>query len=254
MTSTTTPETEPASAPSAAAAPGDEKMWTARFRGAAMRAFPPGKLLPDRQPSYVASWIYVFGVLTVAALVVIIASGVLLVWKGPSWWHVSKVGLFANSIHLWSVELFFFFMVIHLWGKFFMAAWRGRRRATWMTGVICFLVSVGAAFTGYISQQNFDSQWIATQAKDGLNSVGIGAFFNVLNFGQMLLWHVLLLPVVVSIIVAVHVLLVRNRGVVHPIAVRVPGAGRSIGATPPPVSSGDTEPGVTADFTPEEGR
>ena len=68
-------------------------------------------------------------------------------------------------------------------------------------GSITFAVSIGAAFTGYLSQQNFDSQWISTQAKDGLNSVGIGAFFNVLNFGQMLLWHVLLLPVAVGVLI-----------------------------------------------------
>jgi hypothetical protein len=30
--------------------------------------------------------------------------------------------------------------------------------------------------------------------KDGLNAVGIGAYFNVLDPGQMLLWHVMLLP------------------------------------------------------------
>ena len=34
-------------------------------------------------------------------------------------------------------------MVVHLWGKFFMAAWRGRRTATWITGVVAFLVSIG---------------------------------------------------------------------------------------------------------------
>jgi len=198
--------------------PGDEKMWTARLRGWAVRAFPPGKLLPDRQPSYVASWVYVFGVLTLAAFFVILGSGVVLVWRGPAWWHVSTVGLFFNSIHLWSVELFFFFMVLHLWGKFFMAAWRGNRTLTWMTGVVSFLASIATAFTGYLSQQNFDSQWISTQAKDGLNSVGVGAFFNVMNFGQMLLWHVLLLPVAVAVIVALHLLMVRHRGVVRPMA------------------------------------
>jgi quinol-cytochrome oxidoreductase complex cytochrome b subunit len=197
--------------------PGDEHMWTARLRRASLRALPPGKLLPDRQPSYVASWVYVFGVLSLAAFVVILASGVVLILKGPSWWHQSTTGLFFNSIHLWSVELFFFFMVLHLWGKFFMAAWRGKRAWTWMTGVIAFLLSIGAAFTGYLSQQNFDSQWISTQAKDGLNAVGVGAFFNVLNFGQMLLWHVLLLPVAVAVLVGVHLLLVRHRGVVRPI-------------------------------------
>jgi ubiquinol-cytochrome c reductase cytochrome b subunit len=138
--------------------------------------------------------------------------------EGPTWWHLSRVGLFVNSMHLWSVELFFFFMVIHLWGKFFMAAWRGRRRATWVTGVLAFVVSIAAAFTGYLSQQNFDAQWIGTQAKDGINATGAGAYFNVLNFGQMLMWHILLLPLVVGFLVVVHVLLVRRRGVVPPFA------------------------------------
>jgi ubiquinol-cytochrome c reductase cytochrome b subunit len=196
----------------------DSDEWTARIRGAAVKAFPPERLLPDRQPAYVASWIYVFGVLTLSALAVVLLSGAALALEGPTWWHLSSVGLFVNSTHLWSVELFFFFMVIHLWGKFFMAAWRGRRRATWVTGGIAFLVSVGTAFTGYLSQQNFDSQWISTQAKDGINSTGAGAFFNVLNFGQMLMWHILLLPLILGLFVVVHVLMVRRRGVVPPFA------------------------------------
>jgi len=181
-----------------------------------VRAFPPEQALPDRQPAYVASWIYVFGVLTVGALLVVIATGTLLVLEGPLWWHSSWVGHFVNSLHLWSVELFFFFMVIHLWGKFCMAAWRGRRALTWITGAVAFISSIGAAFTGYVVQTNFDSQWISSQAKDGLNSVGIGAWFNVLNTGQMLLWHVMLLPLVVGIITVLHVVMVRRRGVVPP--------------------------------------
>jgi ubiquinol-cytochrome c reductase cytochrome b subunit len=86
-----------------------------------------------------------------------------------------------------------------------------------MSGAITFLISIAAAFTGYVSQQNFDAQWIATQAKDGLNSTGIGAFFNVLNFGQMYTYHVLLLPVVVIALVSAHILLVRRTGIVPPL-------------------------------------
>ncbi|HXE46315.1 MAG TPA: cytochrome b N-terminal domain-containing protein [Conexibacter sp.] len=193
-----------------------DRMWTTRVRERAVGALPPEKLLPDRQPAYVASWIYVFGVLTLAALVVILASGVVLGLKGPAWWHLTGIGRFFNGIHLWAVELFFFCMVIHLWGKFWMAAWRGGRARTWVSGAVTFLVGVGAAFTGYLSQQNFDSQWISTQAKDGLNSVGIGAFFNVTNFGQMYTFHVLLLPTVVLGLVVWHILLVRRHGVVPP--------------------------------------
>jgi quinol-cytochrome oxidoreductase complex cytochrome b subunit len=202
----------------AADLPEDAGQWSAKLRHAAVEALPPQRLLPDRQPAYVASWIYVFGVLTLAALAVVILTGMALAIFGPTWWHTSSTGLFINSLHLWSVEVFFFAMVVHLWGKFFMAAWRGRRRATWVTGVVSFVVSVGAAFTGYLSQQNFDSQWISTQAKDGINSTGAGAIFNVTNFGQMLMWHIMLLPLAVVLLVGVHVLLVRRRGVVPPFA------------------------------------
>ncbi|MEZ0090891.1 cytochrome b N-terminal domain-containing protein [Streptacidiphilus sp. EB129] len=191
--------------------------WTGAVRRRAVRALPPEKLLPDRQPVYMASWIYVFGVLTTAALMVVLATGCLLALAGPGWWHSSAVGTYVNSLHLWSVELFMFFMVIHLWGKFFMAAWRGRRALTWILGAVAFLAAVGTAFTGYLVQQNFDSQWISTQAKDGLNSVGIGAYFNVLDFGQMLMWHIVILPLVLGLLTAWHLLMVRLRGIVPPI-------------------------------------
>jgi quinol---cytochrome c reductase cytochrome b subunit, bacillus type len=194
----------------------DERMWTARLRRRAVAELPPDRLLPDRQPAYVASWIYVFGVLTLAALLVVLVTGGILALEGPQWYHVSAQGRFVNSLHLWSVELFFFVMVIHLWGKFFMAAWRGRRATTWVTGALAFLGSIATAFTGYLVQSNFDSQWISTQAKDGLNAVGVGAWFNVLDYGQMLLFHVVLFPFVLGVLVVWHVLLVRLRGVVPP--------------------------------------
>ncbi len=127
------------------ARPPAKRSWTARTREAAVGSLPPEKLLPDGQPTYVASWIYVFGVASIASLVVIISSGVVLTLKGPAWWHDTGVGHFFNSIHLWAVELFFFVMVVHLWGKYWMAAWRGGRARVWVTGAITFLVAVPTA-------------------------------------------------------------------------------------------------------------
>jgi ubiquinol-cytochrome c reductase cytochrome b subunit len=206
----------PAGQAGQAATPAPSHSWTVKVREAGVEALPPEKVLPDGQPTYVASWIYLFGVASIASLIVIIFSGSILALKGPAWWHETGLGHFFNSIHLWSVELFFFVMVVHLWGKYWMAAWRGGRVRVWVTGAITFLVAVPAAFTGYLSQQNFDAQWIGTQSKDAMNATGIGAFFNVLNFGQMYGWHVLLLPVAVVLLVAAHVLLVRHHGVVPP--------------------------------------
>lgn len=192
------------------------RTWTARTRDGVGGLVPKGQWLPERQPEYVRSWIYVFGVAALAGFLVVLGSGIALAVGGSAWWHTSPVGHFLNSVHLWSVEIFFATMVIHLWGKFFMAAWRGKRALTWITGAVAFLGSIGTAFTGYLSQSNFDSQWISTQAKDGLNSVGVGAFFNVLNPAQMLMWHIVLLPLVVGALVVAHIVLVRRHGVVPP--------------------------------------
>src|SRR5579871_170988 len=209
------PGSEPA--PVAMGDEADAKMWTSRTRRWALRTLPPQKVLPDRQPAYVASWVYVFGVATLAALALAIVSGFTIAIGGTDWWHTNPVGHFFNSMHLWSVELFMAFMVIHLWGKFWMAAWRGRRALTWITGVVAFGASIIECFTGYLSQQNFDSQWIATNGKDAINATGVGAFFNLMNFGQMLLWHVVLLPILLIALVGAHILMVRVRGVAHPL-------------------------------------
>jgi quinol-cytochrome oxidoreductase complex cytochrome b subunit len=191
--------------------------WTAGLRDRLSKTVPADQLLPERQPAYVASWIYVFGVLTLAGLFVVVGSGIVLAMGGANWWHTSSFGHYMNSVHLWSTELFFFCMVIHLWGKFWMAAWRGHRGMTWVTGVVAFVVSISTAFTGYLTQSNFDSQWISGEAKDGINSIGAGSWFNVLNPAQMLMWHIVLLPLAIGLVTVLHVVMVRRHGVVPPL-------------------------------------
>lgn len=180
------------------------------------RDLPYEELLPYEQPAYVHSYVYLFGVASLASFVLLIVTGVILAAFGPQWWHFSNVGHFFNSLHFWSSQAFFFFMVVHLWATFFQGAWRDGRGLTWAVGVITFLISIVTAFTGYLSQQNFASQWIAVQAKDAMNSVGAGAFFNVLNFGQIFGFHIFILPGLVAFLIATHLMMVRMRGVVKP--------------------------------------
>ncbi len=179
--------------------------WTRATRNRLTAALPAEHLLPDHQPAYVNSLVYLFGSITIGAFALIILSGVILALFGPHWWHVDDVGHFVNSLHFWSVQVFFFFMVLHLWAKFFMGAYRDGRGKNWMLGVVAFIVSIIAAFTGYLSQTNFDSQWIGVSAKDAMNSIGVGGFFNVLNFGQMYSFHVMLLPAALVALIAIHV-------------------------------------------------
>ncbi|HZU75730.1 MAG TPA: cytochrome B6, partial [Dehalococcoidia bacterium] len=79
-------------------------------------------------------------------------------------------------------------------------------------------------------QQNFDSQWIAVNAKDAINASGAGVFFNPLNFGQMLGLHVMLLPILITVLIAIHVVQVRMRGVVRPLGAKPPTVASAAGA------------------------
>ena len=191
---------------------------TSRVRDWVRTWVPLEDLLPDRLPVYVRSPAYYFGVTAVSSLVLLVLSGFTLAFFGPQWWHVNDVGRFVNSVHFWSTQALFFSVTLHLWTEFGKGSWRHGRRLTWVVGAVAFVVGIGTAFTGYLSQTNFDSQWIAVQGKDAMNAVGIGSFFNLMDFGQMFGLHVVLLPLLVVLLVAGHLLQVRIRGVVRPYA------------------------------------
>jgi quinol-cytochrome oxidoreductase complex cytochrome b subunit len=172
--------------------------------------------LPTKMPVYVNSVAYLFGVLALSSFVMLFITGPILAIFGPDWYHISPNGRFVNSMHFWSTQVFFASMLMHLATKYFMGAWRDGRWKTWMVGMVTFAVAVFTALTGYLSQTNFDSQWAAVQAKDAMNSVGIGAFFNTMNTGQVLTLHVAVLPAIVLLLVGIHLFLIRREGPVKP--------------------------------------
>ena len=140
-----------------------------------MRNWPPQQLLPDAEPIYVKNWLYTMGVATLASMIMLFITGILLAIFGPEWWTTTKLGAFVDGLHYWSVELFFLFMMVHFLGSFFMGAFRGKRWLTWILGMLSFLTGVVTAFTGYSSLQDFEAQWLTTQGKDAINSTGMGA-------------------------------------------------------------------------------
>jgi ubiquinol-cytochrome c reductase cytochrome b subunit len=173
--------------------------------------------LPTRMPVYVNSVVYLFGVTTLSALGALVVTGVVMSLFGPSWYHDSQVGHFVNSLHFWSVQVFFGALVLHIVSKYLMAAWRDGRWKTWMVGALAFGVAVFTGLTGFLSQTNWDSQWIAVQAKDAMNALGVGAFFNTMDTGQVLTLHVVVLPLLLVILVGAHLFFIRREGPVKPL-------------------------------------
>jgi ubiquinol-cytochrome c reductase cytochrome b subunit len=197
----------------AAAEPGN---WMAALRRTAQRNWPYERLLPSDEPVYVTRLFYMFGSLALMSFVSLIITGVILVLKGPLWWHTSSAGLFFNSLHFWCVQIFFFFIFVHFGSSFFTAAWRGGRGFTWLFGAITFFIAVLTGLTGYVVQSNFDGQYIGQQAKDAMNAVGLGYLLNLMNFDNAIGWHIVILPLGVAGALALHLLWVRRHGVVTP--------------------------------------
>ena len=172
----------------------------------AMAARPPAGLCP--------SWIYVFGVATLAALLFVLASGVVLASGLPVVAHVRGRPLrqLAASVECRAV------LCLHgdsPVGQVLHGRVAGNRALTWITGAVAFIGSIGTAFTGYLSQSNFDSQWIRPSQRRGQLGWGRRAI-HVLNPAQMLLWHIMLMPLLVGFLVVAHIVLVRRHGVVPP--------------------------------------
>lgn len=174
-------------------------------------------MLPTKMPVYVNSVAYLFGVLALSALGMLIATGVIMSIFGPDWYHNSGVGHFFNSLHFWSVQIFFGGIVMHLIAKYFMVAWRNGRWLSWFVGALTFGIAMVTALTGFLAQTNWDSQWIAVQSKDAVNAAGLGQLFNPMDTGQVLTLHVVFLPLLVSLLVGVHIFLIRRDSPVRPI-------------------------------------
>ena len=190
--------------------------WMAGLRRYATKYWPYDRLLPSDEPVYVTKLFYMFGSLALMSFVSLILTGVILVFRGPFWWHTSDFGLFFNSLHFWSVQVFFFCIFVHFGSSFFTAAWRGGRGFTWMFGALTFFVAILTGLTGYVVQSNYGAQYIGQQAKDAMNAVGLGKALNLMSFDNVAGWHFVILPLGVALFLALHLLWVRRHGVVPP--------------------------------------
>ncbi len=189
--------------------------WTVYIREKMRVLFSLDTWLPTELPEYASGLLYTLGSLTASSFVVLVLSGVIMAANGPQWWTISAVGFYLRGIHFWSVQAFFFFMILHLLRVFFSGAWRGGRERTWLLGTLALLLAVPTAFTGYLMRGDFYSQWNAVQSKDGLNALGF-AWFNPLNAGQMYGLHVVVMPMILGGVIAVHIAFIRIKGVVPP--------------------------------------
>ncbi|MDL2342152.1 MAG: cytochrome b N-terminal domain-containing protein [Patescibacteria group bacterium] len=167
-------------------------------------------------PSYGNKFFYSLGFLTMIAFVMLIITGVIMSFYGPAWWLTGGVGKYMRSVHLWATQAFVLFMVLHLLIVFFTSGYKKPRRLTWMLGVLMLFVGLAETEFGYALRGDFSSQWRSLQGADFYNGGGIGNVINPLNYKQIYGIHVVVVPLVIIGLLALHYLLVRVLGIAKP--------------------------------------
>lgn len=173
-------------------------------------------LMIEKVPSYGNKFLYSLGFLSMISFLVLIATGLLMVFFGPNWWLTTRTGGYMRSVHLWSTQAFVLFMILHLLIVFFTSGFRKPRRLTWVLGVLMLFVVLAETEFGYILRGDFSSQWRALQGADFYNGTGGGNWINPLNYAQVFGIHIALIPFALLGLVGLHYLLVRVLGIAKP--------------------------------------
>ncbi len=181
---------------------------------------------------------YYFGGMTLFFFMVQVGTGMLLMlYYRPSadeafesvQFLITQVpfGWLIRSIHSWSANLMIATAFIHMFSVFFLKAYRAPREATWMTGVVLLILSMGFGFSGYLLPWNELAFFATSVGTDIAGSVPIvgdyllrflrgGDYVTGGTLSRFYGWHVAILPAITTLILLVHLVLVQRHGMSVP--------------------------------------
>src|SRR5512132_559916 len=191
--------------------------------------------LLDRPVSQNLTWWHTLGSATLAVFLVQVVTGIVLgMYYSPSPDHAYESiryleravvsGATVRGMHHWGASAMVVLVFAHMIRVFTMGAYKYPREINWLLGVALLFVVLGFGFTGYLLPWDQKAYW-ATQV--GTNIAGttpfIGAKLVTLLRGgsqqgaatltRFYSLHVLLLPILFSMIVGLHLFLVVRQGV-----------------------------------------
>src|SRR3954470_483935 len=133
-------------------------------------------------------------------------------------------GRIMRGLHHWGASMMIVVVVLHMVQVFLFGSYKKPREATWMIGVVLFLLTLAYGLTGYLLPWDNRAYWgtvVTTQivAQAPLlgpylsRLLGGDGAVGVVTFARFYGLHVLLLPPATLFLVAIHVYLVRKHGV-----------------------------------------
>jgi quinol-cytochrome oxidoreductase complex cytochrome b subunit len=186
------------------------------------------------------------GIASVAAFLITLVTGILLMFYYKPYPDVAyesmkdihfvvPTGRFVRNIHRWAANLMVVVVILHMARAFYTAAYRAPREFNWLIGIALLVTTLGLSFTGYLLPWDQLAYWaitiganIAQSPREITDAMGITELFDPGGLQRLLLLgsdtvgeealirfyllHVMLLPLVAAMLMAVHFWRVRKDG------------------------------------------
>jgi len=186
------------------------------------------------------------GVAAAAAFLITLVTGVLLMFYYKPYpevaydsikdiHYVVPTGRFIRNIHRWAGNVMVVVVFLHMARTFYTAAYRKPREFNWLVGLGLLVLTLGLSFTGYLLPWDQLAYWaitiganIAQSPREVTDALGITEVFDPGGLQRQLLlgsdvvgeealirfylFHVMILPLALGILLAVHFWRIRKDG------------------------------------------
>jgi quinol-cytochrome oxidoreductase complex cytochrome b subunit len=186
------------------------------------------------------------GIASVAAFLITLVTGILLMFYYKPYPDVAyesikdihfvvPTGRFMRNIHRWAANVMVITVILHMARAFYTASYRKPREFNWLIGLALLVTTLGLSFTGYLLPWDQLAYWaitiganIAQSPREVTDALGVTEMFDPGGLQRLLLLgsdtvgeealirfyllHVMILPLVAAMLMAVHFWRIRKDG------------------------------------------
>ncbi len=200
---------------------------------------PLGVFLKKPVPKHAIRWYFCLGGITFALFLIQGVTGILLsLYYRPSpneayesilfIMNNVRFGWLIRSIHSWAATLMVAFCVAHLLRVYITGSYKKPRELNWVAGVVLLLLTLAFGFTGYLLPWDQKALWGSTVGSEILGVVPLigsqllgllrgGLEITGLTLTRFYGIHMLVLPVLAFVFLAIHFVIIRRQGISGPL-------------------------------------
>lgn len=186
------------------------------------------------------SWYYLGSILLMLIAIQVVTGCLLLLYYKPTtetaYESVSFItkylpfGSFLRSLHAWCSNFVIATAFIHMFSTFFLKSYRPPRELVWISGTFVMFILLTFGFSGYLlpwNELSFFATSVGTLIAGSTPIIGKhlllflrgGEFISGDTLTRFFALHVMILPLILFSLVAIHISLVQHHGMSIPLSV-----------------------------------